>query len=43
VPAELHNAETLIHGYLGYAGVVPAATDAMERGLSALRKALHAS
>jgi acetyl esterase len=42
VPAELHNAETLIHGYLGYAGVVPVATDAMDRGLSALRKALHA-
>jgi hypothetical protein len=43
VPTELHNAETLIHGYLGYAGVVPAATDATDRGLSALRKALHAS
>jgi acetyl esterase len=41
VPAELHNAKTLIHGYLGYAGVVPAATDAMERGLSALREALQ--
>lgn len=41
VPAELHNAKTLIHGYLGYAVVVPAATDAMERGLSALREALH--
>lgn len=41
VPAELHNAQTLIHGYLGYAGVVPAATDAMERGLSALREALQ--
>ncbi len=41
VPAELHNAETLIHGYLGYAGVVPAATEATERGLSALREALH--
>jgi acetyl esterase len=41
VPAQLHNAETLIHGYLGYAGVVPAATDAAERGLSALRNALH--
>lgn len=40
VPVELHNAETLIHGYLGYAGVVPAATEAMERGLSALRRAL---
>ncbi len=42
VAAELHNAETLIHGYLGYAGVVPAATDATDRGLSALRNALHA-
>ncbi|BBY42866.1 alpha/beta hydrolase [Mycolicibacterium celeriflavum] len=41
VPVELHNAETLIHGYLGYAGVVPAATEATERGLSALRRALH--
>jgi acetyl esterase len=41
VPVELHNAETMIHGYLGYAGVVPAATEAAERGLSALRKALH--
>jgi acetyl esterase len=41
VPVQLHNAETLIHGYLGYAGVVPAATDAAERGLSALRNALH--
>lgn len=43
VPVELHNAETLIHGYLGYAGVVPAATEAAERGLSALREALHAT
>jgi acetyl esterase len=43
VPATLHNAETLIHGYLGYAGVVPAATEAMDRGLSALRKALQAN
>ncbi len=42
VPVELHNAETLIHGYLGYAGVVPAATEAAERGLAALREALHA-
>lgn len=41
VPVELHNAETLVHGYLGYAGVVPAATEAMDRGLAALRKALH--
>ncbi|MGE2725036.1 alpha/beta hydrolase fold domain-containing protein [Mycolicibacterium pulveris] len=41
VPVEVHNAETLIHGYLGYAGVVPAATEAMDRGLAALRRALH--
>ncbi|HEX2285106.1 MAG TPA: alpha/beta hydrolase [Mycobacterium sp.] len=41
VPVELHNAETLVHGYLGYAGVVPAATEAVERGLSALKSALH--
>ena len=41
VPAELHNADTLVHGYLGYAGVVPAATEATERGMKALRKALH--
>ena len=41
VPVELHNAATLIHGYLGYAGVVPAATEAVDRGLSALREALH--
>jgi acetyl esterase len=42
VPVELHNAEGLIHGYLGYAGVVPAATEAADRALAALRTALHA-
>lgn len=41
VQVELHNAETLVHGYLGYAGVVPAATEATNRGLAALRAALH--
>jgi len=41
VPVELHNADTLVHGYLGYAGVVPAATEATERGLARLRAALH--
>jgi acetyl esterase/lipase len=41
VPVELDNAETLVHGYLGYSGVVPAATAATERGLAALRAALH--
>jgi acetyl esterase/lipase len=41
VPVQLHNAETLVHGYLGYAGVVPAATEAANLGLTALRRALH--
>jgi acetyl esterase/lipase len=41
VPVEVHNAETMVHGYLGYAGVVPAATAAQDRGLAALRNALH--
>ena len=40
VPVEVHNAETMVHGYLGYAGVVPAATAALHRGLAALRTAL---
>jgi len=42
VTVDLHLADTLVHGYLGYAGVVPAATEATERGLVALRAALHA-
>ncbi len=42
VTVELHLADTLVHGYLGYSGVVPAATEATERGLAALRAALHA-
>jgi acetyl esterase len=41
VPVEVDNAETLVHGYVGYAGVVPAATAALNRGLAALRAALH--
>lgn len=41
VPVEVHNAETMVHGFLGYAGVVPAATAALDRGLAALRVALH--
>jgi acetyl esterase/lipase len=41
VPVEVHNAETMVHGYLGYAGVVPAATAGLNRGLAALRNALH--
>ena len=41
VSVEVHNATSMVHGYLGYAGVVPAATEAMDRGLTALREALH--
>jgi acetyl esterase len=41
VPVQVDNAETLVHGYVGYAGVVPAATAALDRGLAALRAALH--
>lgn len=41
VEVELHHAATLVHGYLGYSGVVPTATEATGRGLAALRTALH--
>ena len=40
VPAQVHNAASLVHGYLGYHGVVPAATEAVELALAALRGAL---
>ena len=43
VPVELHNAESLVHGFIAYAGVVPAATEATDRGLRALRAALTAA
>jgi acetyl esterase/lipase len=40
VPVELHNAQTLVHGYAGYDGVVPAATEAVESAIVSLRRAL---
>ena len=40
VPAQVHNAETLVHGYLGYYGVVPAATEAADLAFAALRGGL---
>lgn len=43
VPVDLDNAQTLVHGYVGYDGVVPAATDAVERAFVSLRAALHPS
>lgn len=41
VPVELDNAETLVHGYAGYDGVVPAATEAVTGALLSLHRALH--
>jgi acetyl esterase/lipase len=41
VPVELHNAPTLVHGYVSFGLVVPAAAEATERGLAALKAALH--
>jgi acetyl esterase len=41
VPAELSNEPTMVHGFISFALVVPAAAEAMNRGLAALNKALH--
>src|ERR1700738_2460239 len=41
VPVELHNEPTMVHGYASFALVVPAAAEATNRGLAALKKALH--
>jgi acetyl esterase/lipase len=41
VPAELSNEPDLVHGYASFALVIPAAGDATDRGLAALKKALH--
>jgi acetyl esterase len=41
VPAELSNEPTLVHGYVSFALVIPAAADATNRGMTALKKALH--
>lgn len=41
VPAELSNEGTLVHGYVSFALIVPAAAEATDRGLAALRAALH--
>jgi hypothetical protein len=38
---ELYNAPTLVHGFVGFALVVPAAAEATNRGLAALKAALH--
>ena len=41
VPAELSNEPTLVHGYVSFALAIPAAAEATDRGLAALKKALH--
>jgi acetyl esterase len=41
VPAELSNEPTMVHGYASFAMVIPAAAEATDRGLAALRKALY--
>jgi len=41
VPVELSNEPTLVHGYVSFALVIPAAAEATNRGLAALKKALH--
>jgi acetyl esterase len=41
VPVELCNEPNLVHGYVSFALVVPAAAEAANRGVTALKKALH--
>jgi acetyl esterase/lipase len=41
VLVQLSNAETLVHGFISFARIIPAATEAVDRGLAALRAALY--
>ena len=41
VPAQLSNEGNLIHGYVSFAPIIPAAAEATNRGLAALKAALH--
>jgi acetyl esterase len=41
VPAELSNEGNLVHGYVSFALIIPAAAEATNRGLAALKAALH--
>ncbi|MGH3674289.1 MAG: alpha/beta hydrolase [Mycobacterium sp.] len=41
VPVEFDRAVTLVHGFVSFASIVPAASEAVDRGLSAVRNALH--
>ncbi|ORV91562.1 lipase [Mycobacterium interjectum] len=42
VPAELSHEPNMVHGYASFSLVIPAAAEATNRGLAALRNALHA-
>jgi acetyl esterase len=41
VPVELRNEPTLVHGYVSFTWAVPAAAEATNRGVAALKAALH--
>jgi acetyl esterase len=41
VPTELSNEGNLVHGYVSFALIIPAAAEATNRGLTALKAALH--
>jgi acetyl esterase/lipase len=41
VPVELHNEPTMVHGFVSFALLVPAAAEATNHGLAALKAALH--
>ncbi len=41
VPVELRNESNLVHGYVSFALLIPAAAEATDRGLAALKAALH--
>ncbi|SKP66746.1 lipase LipH (carboxylesterase) [Mycobacteroides abscessus subsp. massiliense] len=43
VPVQLRNADTLVHGYLDFARIVPAANEEFRRSLDACKTALQAS
>ncbi|WP_374157105.1 alpha/beta hydrolase [Mycobacterium sp. G7A2] len=43
VPVELYNSPTMVHAFVNFAAVVPAAAEATDRGLAALRTGLRRS
>ena len=41
VPTELRNEPNMVHGYVSFSLVIPAAAEAANRGLAALKNALY--